>query len=132
MEKVEDRTTKSFQSQEQSFYSDQWAYNERISDIDECLESEGFSPSQKEDLKLERQRLVNEKNNAIDEWKENHGQYDEEMTKWTLREAHDHNEKGDGLGDRQERYDRNRYGQQKEDTFEKSPESHEEEEEFEY
>lgn len=115
MNKVEDRTDNTYKSQEQSFYSNQWIYNERISNIDEELKYDCYTNSQKEEKMRERQELIDEKQSAIDNWKESHGAYDEGMTKWSLSEAIEHEKKGEGLKAFQSNYDKNQYGHEEYD-----------------
>ena len=95
MNKVEDRTTEAFKAQERTFYSDLWCYNDRI--------KEAQNEKEKKELEIERQV-------TIDQWKEKHGQYNEDMTKWSIKEAVEHERNGTGLGAMQKQYDENQYG----------------------
>ena len=87
MDRIEDRTTARFKAQENEFYSNQWAYNTRIKNQEDILNNPHTSASEKDVARREKADLENERQDAIDQWKEEHGAYDEEMTKWTIDDA---------------------------------------------
>lgn len=120
MNSVEDRTSRRYKAQEQEFYSNQWAYNSRIKEDEDIIKDPRCSAEEKAAVEREINDLKNDRQDSIDCWKEEHGAYDEEMTKWTIDEAAEHEKNGDGLGSLQAHYDENQYGHVQE---------HEEEEE---
>lgn len=110
MDRVEDRTTDSYKAQEREFYSNQWAYNTRIKEQQDIIDNPECSLDEKYTAKREKADLENERQDCIDQWKEEHGAYNEEMTNWTIDDAVNHEKKGTGLGSMQEIYDKNQYG----------------------
>ena len=110
MKQVEDRTSHSFKAEEQSFYSDQWAYNTRMEEEEKIIANPNTTQEEKEAALTRRNEIAGEKVEAIENWKDRHGEYDEEMTKWNISEAVEHEKDGSGLGALQNRYDENQYG----------------------
>ena len=66
MEKLEDRESREFKAKEATFYSDCQIYT---SEIERCRKTEA---------REERKNLENKRQMLIDEWKEEHGEYDQE------------------------------------------------------
>lgn len=118
MNKVEDRTTDSYKAEEKSFYSDQWVYNDRINDQQKIIDNPDISAEEKEAASQQKSELEIERQAEIDNWKEKHGEYNEEMTKWSIDEAVEHEKNGTGLSEMQKRYDENQYGHEKENEEE--------------
>lgn len=114
MKKVEDRTTDSYKAQERSFYSDQWIYNDRINDQQKIIDNPEISAEEKKEAEKKKAELEIERQNEIDKWKEKHGEYNEEMTNWTIGDSVKHSKDGTGLSAMQERYDENQYGHEEE------------------
>lgn len=110
MDKVEDRTTTLYKAQENEFYSNQWAYNTRIEEQESIINNPGSSAAEKDAARREKADLENERQDALDQWKEEHGAYNKEMTKWTIDDAVEHSKEGTGLDSMQETYDENQYG----------------------
>jgi len=78
MEKLEDRNSQEFKAKETAFYSDCQIYT---SEIEECRKTEDnpyMCDSEKAEAGKKRQELENKRQMLIDEWKEEHGQYDQE------------------------------------------------------
>ena len=107
MVKVEDRTTDSYKAQERSFYSDQWVYNDRISDQQKIIDNPEISAQERMDAEKMKAELEIERQAEIDKWKEKHGEYNEEMTNWTINESVEHEKNGTGLSAMQKRYNEN-------------------------
>lgn len=110
MNKVEDRTTDSYKAKERTFYSDQWIFNDRIKEQQKIIDNPDCSADEKYAATRQKKELENERRDSIDNWKKEHGAYNEEMTKWTVDEAVEHEKDGTGLGSMQEIYDKNQYG----------------------
>lgn len=81
MEKLEDRNSREFKAKEAAFYGDQQVYNSRMDDYKKDMDSEYLSKEDRDWAKQKYDELYAEKRDAIDKWKEEHGQYDEERTK---------------------------------------------------
>lgn len=78
MEKLEDRNSREFKAKEAAFYSDCQIYT---SAIDRCRKTEDnpyMYESEKTEAREERKELENKRQMLIDEWKEEHGEYDQE------------------------------------------------------
>lgn len=74
----EDRTSQQFKAQEAAFYSDCQIYT---SEIERCRKTEDnpyMYESEKAEAREERKNLENKRQMLIDEWKEEHGEYDQE------------------------------------------------------
>lgn len=127
MNRVEDRTSEVYKAQEREFYSDQWTYNTRIEEQEKIINNPGYSAEEKAAATREKAELENERQDSIDCWKEEHGEYNEEMTKWTIDEAVKHEKDGEGLGSMQAGYDKNQYGH-----VEEHEQEEEEDEELDY
>lgn len=110
MDKVEDRTTTLYKTQENEFYSNQWAYNTRIKEQETIINNPGSSSAEKDAAMREKSNLENERQDALDQWKEEHGAYNREMTEWTIDDAVEHSKEDTGLASMQETYDKNQYG----------------------
>lgn len=81
MEKLEDRNSRKFKAEETAFYSDQQIYNSRMDNYKKDMDNEYLSQKERDYAKQKYDEIYNEKRDAIDKWKEEHGQYDEERTK---------------------------------------------------
>lgn len=81
MEKLEDRNSQEFKAKEAAFYSDQQIYNSRMDDYKKDMDNEYLSQEERDYAKQKYDEIYIEKRDAIDKWKEEHGQYDEERTK---------------------------------------------------
>lgn len=86
MNKLEDRDSREFKAKEQAFYSDQQIYNSQMDNYRKDMHSEYLSKEERNFAKQKYEDIYTEKRNAIDKWKEEHGQYDEEKTKERLGE----------------------------------------------
>lgn len=78
MEKLEDRNSQEFKAKETAFYSDCQIYT---SEIEECRKTEDnpyMCDSEKAEAGKKKQELENKRQRLIDEWKEEHGEYDQE------------------------------------------------------
>ena len=78
MEKLEDRGSREFKAKEATFYSDCQIYT---SEIERCRKTEDnpyMYESEKAEAREERKNLENKRQMLIDEWKEEHGEYDQE------------------------------------------------------
>lgn len=67
-----------FKAQEVDFYGNQQIYNSRLDDYEKDMNCEYLSEEEREYAKLKYDEVYVEKRDAIDTWKEKHGQYDEE------------------------------------------------------
>lgn len=81
MENLEDRNSQEFKAKETSFYGDQQIYNSRMDDYKKDTDNEYLSQEERDYAKRKCDEIYIEKRDAIDKWKEEHGQYDEERTK---------------------------------------------------
>lgn len=81
MKKTEDRNSRGYKAKEQTFYSDQQIYNSRMDDYKKDMDNEYLSQKERDYAKQKYDEIYTEKRDAIDKWKEEHGQYDEERTK---------------------------------------------------
>lgn len=81
MEKLEDINSKEFKAKEAAFYSDQQIYNSRMDDYKKDMDNEYLSQEERDSAKQKYDEIYIEKRDALDKWKEEHGQYDEERTK---------------------------------------------------
>lgn len=108
MSGIEDRTTASYKFKERDFYVELWINNTTIKEHEQTLQ---YSVSSKDRDYAEKEiaRLKFEKQVAIDEWKEKHGQYEADMVNWTLAEASEKELEGKGLSALQKRYDDIKY-----------------------
>lgn len=78
MGKIEDRNSQEFKAKEAAFYSDCQIYT---SEIESCRKTEDnpyMCESKKAEAREERKDLENKRQMLIDEWKEEHGEYDQE------------------------------------------------------
>lgn len=78
MGKSEDRNSREFKAKEAAFYSDCQIYS---SEIERCRKTEDnpyMYESEKAEAREERKNLENKRQILIDEWKEEHGEYDQE------------------------------------------------------
>ena len=105
MGRVENRTTTIYKAQENEFYSNQWAYNTRIKEQDAIINNPCATVAEKKTARMEKSDLKNERRDAIDRWKEEHGAYNEEMIEWTINDAVEHSKEGTGLASMQEIYE---------------------------
>lgn len=110
MDRVEDRTTPLYEALENEFYSNQWSYNTRIKDQEAIIDHPGSSAAEIDAAKREKSDLEKERQDALEQWKTEHGAYIEEMTKWTIDDAVEHSKEGTGLGAMQESYGENQIG----------------------
>lgn len=81
MKKLENRSSQEFKIKEAIFYADQQIYNSRIDDYKKDMDREYLSKKERDYAKQKYDEICIEKRDAIDRWKEEHGQYDEERTK---------------------------------------------------
>lgn len=81
MKKLENRNSIEFKAEEQAFYSDQQIYNSRMDNYKKDMYNECLSKEERDFAKQKYEEIYTEKRNAIDRWKEEHGQYDEERVK---------------------------------------------------
>ena len=81
MEKLEDRNSQEIKAKEAAFYSDQQIYNSRMDDYKKDMDNEYLAQEERDYAKQKYDEIYIEKRDAIDKWKEEHGQYDEERTK---------------------------------------------------
>ncbi len=84
MKKLENRNSIEFKAKEQAFYSDQQIYNSQMDNYKKEMHNECLSKEERDVAKQKYEEIYTEKRNAIDKWKEEHGQYDEERTKERL------------------------------------------------
>lgn len=84
MKKLENRDSREFKAKEEAFYSDQQICNSLMDDYKKIMDSEYLSKEERDYAKQKYKDTYNEKRDAIDKWKEEHGQYDEERTKERL------------------------------------------------
>jgi len=78
MEKLEDRNSQKYKAKEATFYSNCQIYT---SEIEECRKTEAnpyMCDSEKAEAGNKRRELENKRQMLIDEWKKEHGQYDQE------------------------------------------------------
>lgn len=81
MKKLEDRNSQKLKTEEAAFYSDQQIYNSRMDDYKKDMDNEYLSQEGRDYAKQKYDEIYIEKRDALDKWKEEHGQYDEERTK---------------------------------------------------
>ena len=84
MGKLEDRNSQEFNAKETAFYSDCQIYT---SEIERCRKTEDnpyMYESEKTEARDERKELENKRQMLIDEWKEEHGEYDQEKVYRTI------------------------------------------------
>lgn len=67
-----------FKAQEVDFYGNQQIYNSRLDDYEKDMNCEYLSEEERKYAKQKYDEVYVEKRDAIDAWKEKHGQYDEE------------------------------------------------------
>lgn len=79
----EDRCLK---AQEDAFYGNQQIYNSCLDDYEKDMNCEYLSEEEREYAKQKYDEVYVEKRDAIDEWKEKHGQYDEGRTELRIGE----------------------------------------------
>lgn len=109
MDKVEDRTTTHYKAKENEFYSNQWTYNTRIAEQEAIINNPDTTAAEKDAARRGKADLENERQDVLDQWKEEHGDYNEEMTGWTIDDAVEYSNEG-GLDSMQETYNENQYG----------------------
>lgn len=73
-------------AQEDTFYGNQQIYNSRLDDYEKDMNCEYLSEEEREYAKQQYNEVYIEKRDAIDKWKEEHGQYDEERTELRIGE----------------------------------------------
>lgn len=73
-------------AQEDDFYGNQQIYNSRLDDYEKDMNCEYISEEEREYAKQKYDEVYVEKRDAIDEWKEKHGQYDEGRTELRIGE----------------------------------------------
>lgn len=78
---MEDINSREYKAKEQVFYSDQQIYNSRMDNYKKDMDNEYLSQEKRDYAKQKYDEIYIEKRDAIDRWKEEHGQYDEERTK---------------------------------------------------
>lgn len=74
----EDRTSQQFKAKEAFFYSECQIYTSRIERCRKTEDNPYMYESDKAEAREERKNLENERQMLIDEWKEEHGEYDYE------------------------------------------------------
>lgn len=109
MDKVEDRTTTLYKAQENEFYSNQWVYYTRIEEQETIINNPQILLCQKKIPPEGKADLEDKPQDALDQWKEEHGAYNEEMTEWTIDATAEHSNEG-GLDSMQETYNENQNG----------------------
>lgn len=72
--------------QEDTFYGNQQIYNSRLDDFEKDMNCEYLSEEEREYAKQQYNEVYIEKRDAIDEWKEKYGQYDEERAELRMGE----------------------------------------------
>lgn len=72
----DDRSTPEFKAKEDAFYSDCKIYTSRIEDCRKIEDSECSTESEKEEAHKKRIDLENERQELVDNWKEENGAYD--------------------------------------------------------
>lgn len=75
-----------FKAQEDAFYGNQQIYNSCLDDYEKDMNCEYISEEEREYAKQKYDEVYVEKRDAIDEWKEKHGQYDEGRTELRIGE----------------------------------------------
>ena len=73
-------------AQEDAFYGNQQLYNSRLDDYEKDMNCEYLSEEEREYAKQQYNEVYIEKRDAIDKWKEEHGQYDEKRTELRIGE----------------------------------------------
>lgn len=76
MKKLEDRESREFKAQEAAFKSDCRIYTTEIERCKRTEENPYMSEREKSEARKEREELMYKRQVLIDEWKEEHGQYD--------------------------------------------------------
>ncbi len=78
MEKLEDRNTREFKAKEATFYSDCQIYTSEIERCKKIEDNPYMYESEKAEARKERDELESKRQMLVDNWKEEHGQYDSE------------------------------------------------------
>ena len=73
-------------AQEDAFYGNQQIYNSCLDDYEKDMNCEYLSEEEREYAKQQYNEVYIEKRDAIDKWKEEHGQYDEKRTELRIGE----------------------------------------------
>lgn len=78
MEKLEDRNSREFKAQEAALYSDCEIYTTEIEKCKKIEENPYMYDNEKVEARKEREELEYKRQTIIDNWKEEHGQYDDD------------------------------------------------------